>query len=124
VLEHTVIPAGALLADDDALARRYVDLVARADDDPVDMADFLAHLVTAANAVQDLDLLGYSDGQPKQRATLLGLFGLVAVSGATSVMLGSGNRMLTEFEVDHLRFQIDGIDHGVANYRKKHEEGT
>jgi hypothetical protein len=87
VLERTTIPAGALLADDEDLARRYVELHTGAHDDPAALVDFLGDLIAAAAGTTEENLLGYADGLPEQRATLLGLFGLVSVDPATSIMV-------------------------------------
>jgi hypothetical protein len=90
VVERTIVPAGALLAADEELARRYLAVVTGAPDDPGALAGFLGDLVgAAANAVAD-NVLGYADGLPDQRATVLGLFGMVTVDPATSVMIGAG----------------------------------
>jgi hypothetical protein len=90
VVERTIVPAGALLAARGELARRYLAVVAGAADDPGALARFLGDLIGAAeNALAD-NVLGYADGLPDQRATVLGLFGLVTVDSATSVMIGMG----------------------------------
>ncbi|BCY13488.1 hypothetical protein [Actinoplanes sp. L3-i22] len=87
VLEQTAIPAGALLAADEDLARAYVDLLADPQDNPVTLAAFLHDLVEAAATTTDENLLGYADGLPQQHPTLLGLFGLVTATQSTSIQL-------------------------------------
>ncbi|MEU7909298.1 hypothetical protein [Actinoplanes sp. NPDC049118] len=118
VVERTVVPAGALLADSEELARRYVDLSAGARDDPGAMAGFLGDLVGAADNAADENVLGYADGLPEQRATVLGLFGLVTVDRATSVMIGVGNRLHTELDLQTAAFRSDhDIRRGVERHR-------
>lgn len=85
VVERTLIPAGALLAGHEDLAARYVGLVAGTGDDPDELADFLADLVGRAGNAETDNLLGYADGLPKQRTTVLGLFGYLTVDGATAI---------------------------------------
>ncbi len=89
VLERTIIPAGVLLARDDILARRYVDLVAGGSDDPETLVVFLSDLVGVAASTTIENLLGYADGLLQQRASLLGLFGLVAAGNASSILVGA-----------------------------------
>ncbi|GIE90864.1 hypothetical protein [Actinoplanes regularis] len=89
VLERTIIPAGVLLAGDDLLARRYVDLVAGGSDDPEALVVFLSDLVGVAASTTIENLLGYADGLLQQRASLLGLFGLVAAGNASSILVGA-----------------------------------
>ncbi|GIF04708.1 hypothetical protein [Actinoplanes siamensis] len=87
VVERTLIPAGLLLAADESLARRYVELVADPHDDPAALAAFLNDLVAAAAATTGENLLGHADGLATQQPTLLGLFGLVSATEATSILL-------------------------------------
>ncbi|WP_436528175.1 hypothetical protein [Actinoplanes sp. HUAS TT8] len=87
VLEETVVPAGALLAADEDLARAYVDLIADPHDHPEALAAFLHDLVEAAASTTPENLLGYADGLAQQQPTLLGLFSLVAAVSATSIQL-------------------------------------
>ncbi|WIM94555.1 hypothetical protein ACTOB_006586 [Actinoplanes oblitus] len=87
VLERTVLPAGALLADDEELARQYVELVSGAPDDPAALAGFLGDLIAFAAGTTGENLLGYADGLTDQRAALLGLFGLVTVNPSASLMI-------------------------------------
>ncbi|GAA4589021.1 hypothetical protein BJY16_008758 [Actinoplanes octamycinicus] len=87
VVERTILPAGALLADDQELAHQYVELVSGAPDDPAALAGFLGDLVAFAAGTTGENLLGYADGLPDQRAALLGLFGLVTVDPSTSLMV-------------------------------------
>jgi len=118
VVERTIVPAGALLADSEELASRYVAIVADASDDPGALADFLGDLVGAAANATDDNVLGYADGLPEQRATVLGLFGMVTVNQATSVMIGVGNRLHTELDLSSARFRPDrDIKRGVARHR-------
>jgi hypothetical protein len=118
VVERTTIPAGALLADREDLAARYVALVAGPQDDPAALASFLGALVGAADNATDDNVLGYADGLPQQEATFLGLFGLVSVDHATSVMVGVGNTLHTELVLDTPTMRADaGIGHGVREHR-------
>ncbi|MET8150442.1 hypothetical protein ACIBSW_09645 [Actinoplanes sp. NPDC049668] len=120
VVERTVVPAGALLADSEDLARRYVDLSAGARDDPGVMAAFLGDLVGAAGNATDENVLGYADGLPEQRASVLGLFGLVTVDQATSVMIGVGNRLHTELDLHPAAFKPEeDIRRGVERHRAR-----
>lgn len=89
VLELTTVPAGALLAADEDLARAYVDLIADPHDHPEALAGFLHDLVEAAASTTPANLLGYADGLTQQQPTLLGLFSLVAVTPSTSIQLSS-----------------------------------
>ncbi|BCJ41309.1 hypothetical protein GCM10010168_89310 [Actinoplanes ianthinogenes] len=90
VLESTIIPAGALLADDEELAHQYVELVSGAPDDPAALTGFLGDLIAFAAGTTGKNLLGYADGLPDQRAALLGLFALVTVNPSTSLMVLTG----------------------------------
>ncbi|GID97029.1 hypothetical protein ACFQFC_38505 [Amorphoplanes digitatis] len=120
VVERTVVPAGALLADSEDLARRYVDLSAGVRDDPGEMAAFLGDLVGAADNATDENVLGYADGLPEQRASVLGLFGLVTVDQATSVMIGVGNRLHTELDLHPAGFKPEeDIRRGVERHRAR-----
>jgi hypothetical protein len=92
VVERTVIPAGALVAGSAGLARRYVELVTGPRDDPHAVAAFLGDLVGAAADAAGDNLLGYHDGLPAQPATVLGLFGLVRLDRATSIMISAGRQ--------------------------------
>ncbi|GAA2908756.1 hypothetical protein [Actinoplanes cyaneus] len=87
VLEVTTVPAGALLAADEDLARAYVDLIADPHDQPESLAAFLHDLVEAAASTTPENLLGYADGLTQQQPTLLGLFSLVSATPATSIQL-------------------------------------
>ena len=118
VVERTIVPAGALLADSEDLARRYVALAADPSDDPAALAGFLGDLVGAAENATEDNALGYADGLPEQRATVLGLFGLVSVDHATSIMIGVGNQLHTELDLDSARFRPDrDITGGLARHR-------
>jgi hypothetical protein len=98
VVERTTVPAGALLAADGQLARRYVDLVA-GPPDPGALAGFLIDLLGAtANTMAD-NLLGYADGLPEQPGAALGLFGMVPVDRATGVLIAAGRRPHPELEL-------------------------
>jgi hypothetical protein len=99
VVERTVIPAGALLAGDDDLAGRYVDLVTEPAGDPGDMAGFLCDLVGAAENATDDNILGYADALPREPATLLGLFGLAVADNMTCIMIGAGNELHAELDL-------------------------
>jgi hypothetical protein len=103
VVERTTVPAGALLAGSEDLARRYVAVVADASDDPEALAEFLGDLVGAAANATDDNVLGYADGLPDQRSTVLGLFGMVTVDHATSVMIGVGDQPHTELDLGATR---------------------
>ncbi|RSM72532.1 hypothetical protein DMB66_05145 [Actinoplanes sp. ATCC 53533] len=105
VVERTIVPAGALLAGSEVLASRYVAIVADASDDPGALAEFLGDLVGAAANATDDNVLGYADGLPDQRATVLGLFGMVTVNPATSVMIGVGDQPHTELDLASARFR-------------------
>jgi hypothetical protein len=89
VVERTAVPAGALLAADWQLARRYVDLVA-GPAEPGALADFLTDLLGAAANTRSDNVLGYADGLPERPGTLLGLFGMVPVDPATGVLVDAG----------------------------------
>ncbi|MEU4222603.1 hypothetical protein, partial [Actinoplanes sp. NPDC026623] len=100
------------------LARRYVALSAAARDDPGAIAAFLGDLVGAAGNATDDNLLGYADGLPEQHATVLGLFGMVTVDRATSVMIGVGDRPHTELDPHAAAFRPDhDIGRGVERHR-------
>jgi hypothetical protein len=123
VVERTTIPAGALLAESADLARRYVEIAADPADDPGALAAFLGDLVGAAQNADDDNVLGYADGLPKQQATLLGLFGLAAVNNATSIMVGTGNRLTTELDLTTAPLRLDDdIAHGVRKHRQDRED--
>jgi hypothetical protein len=117
VLERTTIPAGALLAENKDLARRYVAIVAEPQDDPGALASFLGDLVGAADNVTEDNVLGYADGLPRQQATFLGLFGMVTVDHATSIMVGVGNRLHTELDLHTAAMRPDGISEGLKQRR-------
>ncbi|WP_433788965.1 hypothetical protein [Actinoplanes sp. CA-252034] len=107
VVERTVIPAGALLADSEDLARRYVDVVTGTPADPGALADFLCDLVGAAENTTDDNILGYADGLPRRPATLLGLFGMASIDAMTSIMIGTGNELHTELDLTTARTTLD-----------------
>ncbi len=92
VLELTTVPAGALLAADEDLARAYVDLIADPHDHPETLASFLHDLVEAAASTTPENLLGYADGLTQQQPILLGLFSLVSATTATSIQLTAFSR--------------------------------
>jgi len=118
VVERTIVPAGALLADSEELASQYVAVVADASDDPGALAGFLGDLVGAAENATDDNVLGYADGLPEQQATVLGLFGMVTVNQATSVMIGVGNQLHTELDLNSARFRPDrDIKRGLRQHR-------
>ena len=117
VVERTTIPAGALLAEHEDLARRYVEIVADPADHPADLADFLCDLVGSAENTTDDNVLGYADGLPRHRATVLGLFGMTAVNHATSIMIGVGNELHTELDLTTARMRPD---RSVADGLDKH----
>jgi hypothetical protein len=98
VVERTTVPAGALLAADGQLARRYVDLVA-ASPEPGALADFLTDLLGAAENTTPDNVLGYADGLPEQPGAVLGLFGMVPVDRATGVLIGAGSRPHPELDL-------------------------
>jgi hypothetical protein len=107
VVERMVIPAGALLADSEDLARRYVDVVTGADGDPGALAGFLCDLVGTAENATDDNILGYADGLPRQPATLLGLFGMATIDDMTSIMIGTGNELHTELDLTTAGMRLD-----------------
>jgi len=107
VVERTVIPAGASLADNEDLARHYVDIVTGANNDPSVVAGFLSDLVGAAGNTGDENVLGYADGLPREPATLLGLFGMASVNRMTSIMIGGGNELHAELELTTQWMRID-----------------
>jgi hypothetical protein len=107
VVERTVIPAGALLADSADLAGRYVDLVTGTDGDPGALADFLCDLVGAADNAGDDNVLGYADGLPRRPATLLGLFGMSTVDDMTGIMIGTGNQLHAELDLTSPGMRLD-----------------
>jgi hypothetical protein len=107
VVERTVIPAGALLADSEDLARRYVDVAAGPADDPDALAGFLCDLVGAAGNATDDNVLGYADGLPRQPATLLGLFGMASIDDMTSIMIGTGNELHAELDLTTAGMRLD-----------------
>ncbi|GIE80609.1 hypothetical protein Aph02nite_65590 [Actinoplanes philippinensis] len=107
VVERTVIPAGALLAGSEDLARRYVALVTAETADPATLASFLCALVGAAENTEDDNLLGYADGLPHRPATLLGLFGLTSIDDMTSIMIGTGDEPHTELDLTTARPAVD-----------------
>jgi hypothetical protein len=118
VVERTTIPAGALLAESEELARRYVEIVADPADNPRALAGFLCDLVGTAENATDDNVLGYADGLPKQQATLLGLFGMTAVNRATSIMIGIGNQLHTELDLTAARMRPDqAIAKGLEQHR-------
>jgi hypothetical protein len=107
VVERTVVPAGALLADREDLARRYVDVVAGTADDPGTLAGFLCDLVGAAGNTTDDNVLGYADGLPRQPATLLGLFGMASIDDLTSIMIGTGDELHAELDLTTAGMRLD-----------------
>ncbi|BEL03683.1 hypothetical protein Q0Z83_018740 [Actinoplanes sichuanensis] len=118
VVERTVIPAGALLADSEELAARYVGVVAGTDPDPGVLAEFLCDLVGAAADATDDNLLGYADGLPRQPATLLGLFGMSTVDDMTSIMIGTGNRLHAELDLTTARLNLaDSLTDRLTEHR-------
>ncbi|MEU8659144.1 hypothetical protein [Actinoplanes philippinensis] len=112
VVERTVIPAGALLAGSEDLARRYVALVTGEAADPGTLADFLCALVGAAENAEDDNLLGYADGLPRRPATLLGLFGMTSIDDMTSIMIGTGDEPHPELDLTTARPALDGSPAG------------
>ena len=124
VVERTEIPTGAVLADSAELAGRYVDIVAAEQENPEALAGFLVDVVGAVDNATDDNVLGYADGLPGQKATVLGLFSLTAVHGATSVMVGEGNRLHTELKLDTAPILADrDIARAVRQHRANRPSG-
>ncbi|MEU4162499.1 hypothetical protein [Actinoplanes sp. NPDC026670] len=125
VVERTVIPAGALLADSAELAARYVEVIAGTDPDPGALAGFLCDLVGAASNAEDDNILGYADGLPHQPATLLGLFGMSEVDGMTSIMIGTGNQLHAELDLTTARLNLaDSLTDRLSRHREDLEAAS
>jgi hypothetical protein len=81
VFETTTLPVGRLLAANRDLAAHYIELVAAPDPSAPDTAAFLARLLDAADAGDDLELIGWSAGLPEGAGRVLALFGICTAPG-------------------------------------------
>jgi hypothetical protein len=81
VFETTTVPVGRLLAANRDLAARYVELATAVEPSAEDTAGFLARLLDAAGAADDLELIGWTAGGPEAAGLVLALFGMCTAPG-------------------------------------------
>src|SRR4051794_22602574 len=81
VFETTTVPVTNLLAVNRDLAARYLELAAVPEPSAPDTAAFLARLLDAAGAADDLELIGGTAGLPEASGRVLALFGLCTAPG-------------------------------------------
>ncbi len=90
VFETTTVPVGRLLAANRDLAAHYIELVAAPEPSAPDTAAFLARLLDAAGAGDDLELIGWSAGLPEGAGRVLALFGICTAPGPVLSLTAPG----------------------------------
>jgi hypothetical protein len=81
VYETTTVPVGGLLAANRDLAAHYLELATAPEPSAGDTSAFLARLLDAAGAADDLELIGWTAGVPEAGGRVLALFGLCTAPG-------------------------------------------
>lgn len=81
VYETTTVPVGRMLAANRDLAAHYLELAAGAEPSAADTAGFLARVLDAAGAADDLNLIGWRAGDPESNGRVLALFGVCTAPG-------------------------------------------
>jgi hypothetical protein len=113
VVQETTLPGGELLLEDENLRAAFINAIREGPDGPA-TETFLTGMLEAGGCMDKLNLLRNITDLPERRTRLFSLFGYCRVDDATSVMIGEGNRLTTDTNVDPGRFADGGIIDAIA----------